>query len=149
MSLPKGKVLKSVKIIQPVLEADCFINVPVAKVHSSAILTMGLKNLMGIVEDRDYWHTAGLHQCIADMITGFRPHLTVIDATRILLTNGPKGPGEVRNVGQVIASADPLAADAYGATLFGKRPGEIPYLVSARAQTSGEIELGKIEITKV
>ena len=67
------------------------IDVPIAKNHGSATLTLGMKNFMGVIQDRNTLHGMGLHQCIADLSTVIRPHLTVIDAFRILMPNGPTG----------------------------------------------------------
>ena len=61
-----GKVLKEAQVHELILESDVFINVPVLKHHSSTQLTAGMKNQMGIVWDRGYWHKNDLHQCIAD-----------------------------------------------------------------------------------
>jgi len=96
IEVPKGKILSAydVRVLKQVLDADVFINVPIAKTHGSARLTLGMKNLMGIIQDRGAWHRSGdLHQCIADFVTAVKPHLTVIDAIRILASGGPKGPG--------------------------------------------------------
>jgi uncharacterized protein (DUF362 family) len=104
---------------------------------------------MGIIYDRPSWHIRGLSQCIADLATRVRPHLTILDATRLLTTNGPKGPGKVKVRDQIIASADPLAVDAYGATLFGVKAGEIAHLTLAAQQKVGEIDLKRVRIVKV
>lgn len=152
IKVPKGKVLRSmrVEVVEEVLEADVLINVPASKNHSAAILSLGMKNLMGTIKDRQAWHnTQNLHQCIADFLTALRPHLTVLDATRVLLTGGPKGPGRIKEAGQVIAGTDPVAVDSYGATLFGMSGSKIPYIVAAKALGIGELDLRKVQIKKV
>lgn len=144
-----AKVLNQTEVVRDVLEADCFINVPVAKDHSATRLTLGLKNLMGIVWDRQTWHVQGVHECIGDFVLAVKPHLTIIDATRILVTKGPKGPGEVRQPNQVIAAVDPVAADAFATTLFGLKPEDIGYIMHAHQLGVGEARLNRLNITRV
>lgn len=146
ISIPKGKAITSDTCIKDILKADVFINVPIAKSHSATKLTLGMKNLMGCNWDRQAWHMNTLDQCIADYVTAVRPDLTIMDANRVLLTNGPKGPGETKDVNKVIASADPVAIDAYGATLFNLKPEEIGYIKLAHEHGVGEIDLKKMKI---
>ncbi len=147
IAIPNGKLIKSDTCIKDILKADVFINVPVAKTHSATRLTLGLKNLMGCNWDRQAWHqSASLDQCIADYSTAIKPDLTVLDATRILLTNGPKGPGQTKNVKKIIAGADPVAVDSFGATLFNMEPSDIGYIKFAHDLGVGEIDLNKMKI---
>lgn len=149
ISIPKGKVLKSEKFLIEALNADVFINVPIAKVHGSAAITASMKNLMGAIWDRQRWHSANLDQCIADFSTAVHPNLIVLDATRILLTQGPKGPGRTKELGEVIASTDPVAVDAYAATILGKNPAEIKSIVCADALGVGVMDLKKVILKRV
>ena len=89
--IPKGERLTEAKVHELLLEADVFINVPVLKHHSSSMVTIGMKNLMGVVWDRWYWHRNDLHQCIADFASYRRPTLTVVDAYNVMKQNGPRG----------------------------------------------------------
>ncbi len=142
VEIPKGKILKTDTLIKEIARADVFINAPIAKSHSATKLTLGMKNLMGCNWDRQAWHeSASLDQCIADYATAVRPDLTVLDATRILLTNGPKGPGQTKDPGKVIAGTDLVAVDAYGATLFGLKPNEISHV-----KLAAEMGIGKIDV---
>lgn len=149
VQIASAKVLNQTEVVRDVLEADCFINVPVAKDHSATRLTLGLKNLMGIVWERQSWHVQGLHESIGDFALAVKPHLTIIDATRILVTKGPKGPGEVRQPNQVIAAVDPVAADAFATTLFGLKPEDIGYIMHAHQLGVGEARLNRLNITRV
>jgi uncharacterized protein (DUF362 family) len=144
-----AKVLTQTEVVRDVLEADCFINVPVAKDHSATRLTLGLKNLMGIVWERQSWHVHGVHECIGDFALAVKPHLTIVDATRILVTKGPKGPGEVRQPNQIIAAVDPVAADAFATTLFGLKPEDIGYIMHAYRLGVGEARLNRLNIVRV
>lgn len=149
IEIPKGKAMKSDTCIKDVLKADVLINVPIAKTHGMTKLTLGMKNLMGCNWDRQAWHKNALDQCIADYATALRPDLTILDANRILLTGGPKGPGKTKDVGKVIAGVDPVAVDAYGATLFGMKPEEIGHIKLAHEMGVGEIDLAKVKIKQV
>jgi uncharacterized protein (DUF362 family) len=152
IEVPKGKILSAydVRVLKQVLDADVFINVPIAKTHGSARLTLGMKNLMGIIQDRGAWHRSGdLHQCIADFVTAVKPHLTVIDAIRILASGGPKGPGRVEQKDTIIASTDIVAADAYATTLFGLTPNDVPHIIKAAELDVGVADLKRVKIVKV
>jgi uncharacterized protein (DUF362 family) len=156
VQVPKGKKLKTVEIMRDVLEADVFINLPLPKQHFATELTLGLKNLIGIVWDMEQLHKIDLHQCIADINTIRKPDLVVVDAIRILTTNGPKGPGKTEDIGEVIASTDIVAADAYAASFFkhpktGKpfKPEEVKFVKNAYDLGLGQIDLSKVRVKKV
>lgn len=150
MNLPRGRVLKTVDVLRDIRRPDTvFINVPIAKVHSATALTLGCKNLMGVVWDRGEWHRTELDQCIADFAAAVKPDLVILDAVRTLLTNGPKGPGRIASPGIVVAGTDPLAVDAYGATILGRKPEEIGHLRLAYAAGVGELRLDRIKVKHV
>jgi len=149
VKLPRAKALKSADVLRDLRRADVVINVPIAKVHDTTGLTLGCKNLMGVVLNRGAWHRSGLEQCIADFVGEFPPDLTILDAVRILVTKGPKGPGRVQDKDVVVAGTDPIAVDAYGATLFNRRAEEIRHLKLAHAMGAGEIDLERIRIRNV
>lgn len=152
IEVPKGKILRAyeVKVLKQILDADVFINVPIAKTHTSAVLTLGIKNLMGIIQDRGAWHDSGdLHQCIADFATAVKPHLNIIDAVRILATGGPRGPGQVEQKDTVIVSTDIVAADVYATQLFRRTPQQVPHIVKAQELGVGVADLKRIKVVKV
>ncbi|MCJ7750595.1 MAG: DUF362 domain-containing protein, partial [Armatimonadetes bacterium] len=150
VKIRKGRVLRSAEVMRDLRRADVVINVPIAKVHSQTGLTFGLKNMMGTVWDRGGFHgSESLDQAIADYATEIRPNLVIVDAIRILLTNGPKGPGKTADKGIVVAGTDPLAVDAYAATLFGWKPEKVGHLKAAHGAGVGEIDLGRVTIKHV
>jgi uncharacterized protein (DUF362 family) len=149
VSIPAGKALKETLVVKHLLDADVIINVPIAKHHGATELTMGMKNLMGAVWDRGIFHVYDLHQCIADLSTVIKPHLTVLDAIRILFNNGPRGPGEVKNIGKIVVGVDPVAVDAYGCSLFEKEPHQIGYINIAHKMGLGEIDISKTRVKRV
>jgi uncharacterized protein (DUF362 family) len=151
VDVPNGKRIKKWDIYGDILDADVVINVPIAKNHSAAGLTLGMKNLMGVVQDRDGMHARGLHQSIADVATVVRPQLTIIDAIRILTANGPTGGNldDVKKTDTLIASTDVVAADAYATTLFGMTGQEIGYIKYGAEMGLGEMDLTKIKIEEI
>jgi len=148
--IKRGKVLKETQTLRDLLRADLFINVPIAKVHGTTRVTLGCKNLMGTVLDRGAWHQSdSLDQCIADYAAEVRPHLVVLDATRVLLSNGPKGPGQTRDLNLIVAGTDPLAVDAYGVKLLGLKAEQIGHLKRASQMGVGELDLNRVTVKSV
>ena len=148
VNIKRGKAVKKLEIYKDALEADTYINVPVAKHHSLSRLTLGLKNSMGVLGGNRGQMHHDLGQKLADLATVVRPKLTVIDATRILLRNGPQGgnTADVKIMDTVIASTDPVACDAYATTLFDLRPDAISSTVAAYELGLGEMELERMQI---
>lgn len=150
VDLVQGKALNRWEFYKDALEADCYINVPVAKHHGLAKLTLGLKNTMGVIGGNRGKIHHNIGEKLADLATVIRPELTIIDATRILLKNGPQGGNlkDVKVLDTLIASVDPVAADAYATTLFGMKPGDIDSTVAAYKRGLGEMNIGKMQIIK-
>ena len=126
----RGDVLDIWPIYTPLVEADKVINVPIAKHHNLSKFTGGMKNWYGLLGGRRNRLHQNINVSIADLATFMRPTLTILDATRVLLRNGPQGGNidDAKDMNQVIASLDPVAADAYGATLIGVQPSAVEYL---------------------
>jgi uncharacterized protein (DUF362 family) len=148
VDIKRGKAVRRLEIYKDALEADTYINVPVAKHHSLSRLTLGLKNSMGVLGGNRGQMHQNIGQKLADLATVVKPKLTVIDATRILLRNGPQGGNidDVRILDTVIASADPVACDAYATTLFDLQPEEISSTVAAYKMGLGEMDIAKMRI---
>lgn len=149
MDLPNAKVLKQADVAIDVLDTGCLINMPVAKSHVLTTLTLGMKNWMGSVKDRQFWHRNQLHQCVADCCTLIKPALTILDATRIMLTKGPRGPGEQECPNQIVFGTDPVAVDAYATTLFKKEPFSIQHIKMAHDMGIGCGDLKQVEIVNI
>jgi uncharacterized protein (DUF362 family) len=145
----RGRILQNVEIIREILDADVFINIPIAKDHGAADVTLSMKNLMGINWNRAFFHTNGLHQCIADLSTVVRQDLIIMDANRVLLTNGPSGPGQTSEEKTVIAGTDPVAIDAYATTLLRRDPHDIRHIQYAHELGIGEMDLKKLNIKEI
>ncbi|MEN8223915.1 MAG: DUF362 domain-containing protein [Bacteroidota bacterium] len=151
VKITEGKSLTETKVHELILNSDVFINVPVLKSHSSAKLTMAMKNLMGVVWDRRWWHKNDLHQCIADYTTFRKPDLNVIDAYRVMKRNGPRGVSadDVIMLDSMIISRDIVAADAAATKIFGLEPEDIPYIVIADEMGVGTKDLSKLNIKRI
>jgi uncharacterized protein (DUF362 family) len=148
VSVKQGKRLRKAKVHELILSSDVFINVPILKHHSSAEITVGMKNLMGVVWDRGYWHSNDLNQCISDFTSFRKPDLTVVDAYYVMKRNGPRGVSkdDVLTMKSQIVSTDIVAADAAAAKLFGVNPSSIDYIKIANAMNLGEMNLDKLSI---
>ncbi len=141
-----GMVLGKMPVLTAAVRADRFINVPVAKHHGMSGFTGAMKNLYGVLGGRRNRLHQRLDESIADLADFIRPTLTVMDATRVLMRNGPQGGnlGDVRSVNQVIASTDQVAVDAYGCGLIGLKPTDLPYLALAQKKGLGTADLSTI-----
>lgn len=150
VAIPDGVILKEASILEYILEADVLINVPVVKVHGSqAKVTISMKNWMGAVKDRGFFHRTDLSQCIADIASFLKPAFTIVDATRILMTNGPQGPGSVKETKMVLGGFDFVALDAFGANLLGINPVDIRQIQIAGKMGLGEPDLAKVKVNYV
>ncbi|MDY6861741.1 MAG: DUF362 domain-containing protein [Thermodesulfobacteriota bacterium] len=144
-------VMNSCLINNDILKADCIINVPIAKHHGLAKLSMGMKNLMGVVGgNRGIFHQ-DINSYLVDLNKIVCPQLTILDAYRILLRHGPQGGlmEDVKLTYEIVAGADIVAVDSYGCSLFGIDPYEIGYIKLAHIAGLGEINIKKLKIKKI
>ena len=148
--IPQGKSITSWNIYRDVLDTDVLIDVPIAKQHSLARLTLGGKNLLGVITDPNQIHS-NLGQRVADLVSLIHPTLTVVDAYRILMDHGPTGGSlnDVKQANTIIASHDIIAADAYGATLFGLTGADIPYIKKGAEMGLGTLDLSSVKVEEV
>lgn len=149
-AIPEGASIKEWPIYQDVLNCDLLIDVPIAKHHSSARVTVGCKNLLGVIQNRGGIH-ADMTQRIPDLVSVVRPGLTVVDAVRTLMRHGPTG-GNLDDVmmnNRVIASHDIVAADAYAATLLGLTGADVPYIANAASRGLGVMDLTTIKVEEL
>ncbi len=151
VSIPNGIILKKAQVHEAILDADVFINVPVLKSHGSARLTMAMKNMMGTVWDRRYWHRNNLHQCIADFTTYRKPDLNIIDAYRVMMEHGPRGYSidDISMLKTQIISTDIVAADTAATKVFGLEPDQIPYIAMAYDKKVGNMNLEQLNIERI
>jgi uncharacterized protein (DUF362 family) len=148
---PEGSAMESWPIYRDAVECDCFINVPIAKHHGLSGLTLSMKNLMGVcggTRGQIHWN---IDKKLPELTKFINPDLTVIDAYRILLRNGPSGGSlkDVRTLKTVIAGTDPVLADSYAATLFGISPNEIGHIRLGETMRVGTTNIAKANIKKI
>ncbi|MBN2289737.1 MAG: DUF362 domain-containing protein, partial [Candidatus Glassbacteria bacterium] len=146
-----GELIKQWPVYTDALEMDKIINVPIAKHHSASRLTIGMKNFYGLLGGRRNQLHQDVHLSIAEMTAFFVPSLTVVDAVRILLANGPSGGSlsDVKKCDTVIASVDPVAADAMAAGLFGIEPAQVRYLVLGSEMGLGTLDPAALQPVEV
>ncbi len=151
VAVGKGVTLQATKVHELILESDVFINVPVLKNHGGAKLSMAMKNLMGVVWDRRFWHRNGLDQCIADFSTSRVPDLNIMDAYNVMLRNGPMGVStkDVANMKSLLISPNMVTMDTAGAKMFGMEPDTIDYIVKAQSMGIGSMDLSGQRIKRL
>jgi uncharacterized protein (DUF362 family) len=154
IDIPGGVKLKKTDVMKEVLKADVLIAAPVAKSHSGAGVSLSMKGMMGLIYNRRIMHMIDLHTTIVDLASLLKPDLTVIDATRVLSTGGPGGPGKVLKKDMVIASRDMVAADAYAVKAFewyGKRfkPRQVRHIREAHERKLGRMDVENLTVQTV
>ena len=152
--IPQGKVLERVEVVTDILDNAVLINVPVAKSHSMTGVSLGLKGLMGLIWDRESFHSKfDINQGIADLATVIKPQLTILDATRAMVSGGPGGPGDVKKPNIIIAGVDPVAVDSYGVGIVpwyarNFKGRQVEHLLEAHQRGLGKIDVENLRIYK-
>ena len=154
IKVPQGKVLERVEVMKDILEGQVLINLPVAKSHSATGVSLGLKGLMGLIWDRESFHSQyNINQAVADLATVIKPQLTILDATRALASGGPGGPGDVKKPNLIIAGVDPVAVDSYGVGVvpwYGQnfKGRQVEHILIAHQRGLGKIDTDQLKILK-
>lgn len=146
----QARELSRVMLVKEALRADALIALPVAKSHSAGGVSLGIKGMMGLVKERGVMHAEmDLHRAIAELLYYVKPHLSIIDAGRALLDNGPAGPGTVKQLETYVAGVDPVAVDSFGVSLaswYGRR---FEGTQVAHINYAGEMGFGNVESSKI
>ena len=154
IKIPQGKVLERVEVMKEILDSQVLINIPVAKSHSATGVSLGMKGLMGMIWDRESFHSQyNINQAIADLGMVIKPQLTILDATRALASGGPGGPGEVKKPNLIIAGIDPVAVDSYGVSVvpwYGQnfKGRQVEHLLAAHQRGLGKIDIDQLKVLK-
>lgn len=154
IKIPQGKALERVEVMKEVLDSQVLISIPVAKSHSATGVSLGMKGLMGLIWDRGSFHSQyNMNQAIADLGTVIKPQLTILDATRALVSGGPGGPGEVKRPNLIIAGMDPVAVDSYGVSVvpwYGQnfKGRQVEHLLISHQRGLGKIDIDQLKIFK-
>lgn len=152
IEIPAGVRLKKAKVHELLLETDVYINVPVVKDHNSTRMSCSLKNSMGLVWDRGFWHANNLHQCIADFaLFEKKPLLNVIDCYNVIVKHGPRGVSkeDVVMMKSLILTTDWVAGDTAAAMMLGAEPEKIDYLTIAYKMGLGNMKLDSLNIRRI
>jgi uncharacterized protein (DUF362 family) len=146
-----GEIVRAWPVHREVLEADLLINVPAAKHHSLTRASLGMKNWLGAIDGRRNQLHQDIDRASVDLAAFFKPGLTVLDATRLLLRNGPQGgdPADVAAPRTVMAGLDPVAIEAFGAQLLQLAPGDLPHIAMAEARGLGRSDLARADLTEI
>ncbi len=151
VQLPNGTLLKQWPIYQDYLEATKVINVPIAKHHGMSKVTLGLKNLMGVMGGPRGKIHKPFTKNIVDIAGAILPTLTIIDAYRVLLRNGPIGGNleDVKLAKTLIMSPCTVSADVAALPLFGHSIGDVEYLGEAVSRGLAKYPTSALEVRKV
>jgi uncharacterized protein (DUF362 family) len=156
VKIPRGIKLKSTKIHQALLDADVWFNVPVLKNHGGAKMSIAMKNYMGIVWDRQFFHSNDLQQCIADTCTWQKkPALNIIDAYRCMRKNGPQGRSvsDTSLLKALIVSTDIVAADTAAIGLFNQvekmEINQVGHIANGENLKLGTQKIEKLNVKKI
>jgi len=147
----KGEVLDDWPVYTPLVNADKVINVPIAKHHNLARYTAAMKNWYGSLGGRRNRLHQNIDVSIADLAQFIQPTLTIVDAVRVLMRNGPQGGNvaDAKDMHTVIATTDQVAADAYGCRLIGRKPEEIPYIKMGHERGLGTMHWESLRLQEV
>jgi uncharacterized protein (DUF362 family) len=156
VTIPKGIILKKIKISAILREFGFVISVPVMKTHMHTLVTLSIKNMKGLLWRRE---KARLHQlrcdprlmqgykaldmAISDMASVLFPHLAIIDGTVGMEGMGPAY-GKKKAMGVIVVGANALSADAVASRIMGFDPESIPHLKLSALKGLGEIKARKI-----
>jgi uncharacterized protein (DUF362 family) len=151
VKIPGAKILQTVEVHELLLEADVFINVPILKSHGSSRITVGMKNLMGVVWNRGIYHSTDLHRTIAEFCLYRKPDLNIVDAYYVLKKGGPRGVSvnDVELLKNQIITTDILAADVAATKIFGLDPESIEFIKIANELKIGQMDLNQLKIKKI
>jgi uncharacterized protein (DUF362 family) len=146
----RAKALTKTDVVKEVLRADALISLPTAKSHSAGGISLGIKGLMGLVKERGPFHAElDLHLAVAEQLYYITPTLTIIDASRALLDNGPSGPGTVKQLDTFVAGTDPVATDSFGVTLAAWYGKQFEGRQVAHIKKAGELGFGNVESSMI
>jgi len=158
-TIPGAKCLRNAEVVKELFNVDMVINIPIAKHHGLTFLSCAIKNYMGLCTRATNvtMHLNGpkkndpgyLAQCNADIHMIKKECLVVADMTEVIVTNGPSGPGEIKKPEKVVASADPVALDAYCAQELGWSQDDALAIEKGYGNKLGEKDLTKVRIKEI
>ncbi|MHC4616873.1 MAG: DUF362 domain-containing protein [Planctomycetota bacterium] len=142
-TLTGGKLIKNWPVFfGPLIKADKLIGIAPVKHHNRSGASMTMKNWYGLLGGRRNIFHQDINTIIAELAMMVKPTLVILDGTQVMMTNGPTGGSvsDLKRTNTLIASCDQVAADAYGSTLLGLKPSDLPYLAKAQGADAGRID---------
>jgi uncharacterized protein (DUF362 family) len=147
-----GELVKKWKVFRDFVETDKLINVPVAKHHGLTKVSMAMKSWFGVIGGKRSHLHQEIDQVLVDLTRFFKADLTILDAYRVLMRNGPQG-GNIADVEKrysLVAGTDQVFIDTYGAEKFHGLPRRsLPFLDLAKEQGIGAVKMDKKKIKKI
>lgn len=143
-----GLLLKELDTWELVRDADAIITVPIMKTHDQTEVTLGLKNMKGLIHDtqKKWFHTHGVQEGVADINATLKPVLNIVDGTIAQEGYGPLF-GDKVEMGVIVASKDVVSGDAVTSALMGYDPNEVGIITTASGKAHvGEMDLDQIEV---
>ena len=134
-----------------ILESDFVVDLPVLKTHSMTVVSLGIKNLKGMIDipSRKKCHSTGpqkdLHFMVSRLANRMPSMLTLLDGI-YTSERGPNIDGTMHRSNLLVASADVLSADMVGAAVLGHSPAEVPHLAHAARNRKRPLDLSDIDI---
>ncbi len=147
---PSARVLSRLRVFETALNAGAIINLPVLKTHDQTEITLGLKNLKGLLADhsKKEMHRRGIFEGVPEIASFFKPCLTVLDGIYCQEGVGPVF-GDPVEMDLIAASIDPVALDTIGGLVMGYQPEEVPITSCAVKLGLGTCRLSDIEVVGV
>jgi uncharacterized protein (DUF362 family) len=147
VEVPDSLILSRIPVSRRFYEADVRVNVPVMKTHDQMLVTLGMKNLKGVIQKptKRLFHRIGLAKAIVDLNRAVPLDLTVVDAIHAMEGLGPSF-GEIVEMDIVMASRNVYSLDIVGAQVMGVKPGELEYLRLAAVLGLVDLDGSGIEV---
>ncbi len=139
----------TLNICECAFDVDFMINVPVLKGHCQTRVTCALKNMKGLLPNREKrrFHAEGLHRPIAHLSRGVRQDFILVD--NICGDPGSEDGGNPTVMNRLFAAADPVLCDAFACSLMGVPVKDVPYIGMAASLGAGCADPERAKVTEL
>jgi uncharacterized protein (DUF362 family) len=151
-SLDGGRLIRNWPVLyDPLTAVDRVIGMAPVKDHHRSGASMTLKNWYGLLGGRRNIFHQDIHTIIQELALLVRPTAVVLDGIQTMISNGPTGGSlsDLKPTGTLIVSTDPVAADAAGAALLDKQPGDLPFIAKAEAAGAGTADYRSLKLKEI
>ncbi|MFB3894796.1 MAG: DUF362 domain-containing protein [bacterium] len=148
IKVPHATVMQEMDLPKPVLDAEVFINLPKMKTHMHTLVTLGIKNLHGLIYDHErlMFHRNDVAFKVVDVLRAIRPQLTIVDGIMAMEGQAPLSGKTIPDMNTLIAGTDPVAVDTIGTIVMGIEPEEV---ATNRVAAQSNLGVAKIANIKV